>query len=226
MSLMTEKKWNRVCAGIGLIGGLIGALGGLSGYAAYQSFKVSTPIVQQDSMIKNYNEEISSAEKRGDDEKVAKLRLELEQYLLDWRESQKFTASVSSIVKTPLAEITQEDREKVKEMLSHIESSGLITSIPKGHIGDAFLISGDAGSAAMQYTLAIAANPDNPQYYYSRARAYASLMKQANPDQKEELRKNIEKDMSVFKRLQSTSEKPLAFAVDPIILQATSERKQ
>ncbi len=212
------------------IGSFIVAMGALAGFLSlwlqYNGAKFHQPVDQQDAILKNYNESIALAEKQHDEKKADGLRREMDKYLSDWRDKQQLTELVPHIIDLPLAEIPAKEKERVKAMLSRLESAGLTAFIPKGTLGDAQLISGDAGKAAIEYTSAIAANPDSPQYYSSRARAYAVLTNETTSvPEKEELARRVEEDMDTFSRLQKATRKSIVFPIDPIVFQVVSEAK-
>lgn len=226
---MSNKQKNfvdRCGPWVGLLGGVVGI--GVSIFTANIAYK-AFPLDQREAISNSYKEEIESAEKRGDAKKVARLRLEYEDYQQYWRKQQQLAALVEKNIRGPIAQVKPEEKEAIKAVLASVKlinTASNFNSIPQKTLGDAFLISGEPEQALNIYRQGIFWQPDNPELYYSEARAYATLAQEAeNEDLKEEYEQKTLKAFENFNSLNARAKKPIRISVDPVILQTLTKDK-
>lgn len=153
---------------------IIGAAAGLWGaYTVFDVTQYRQPFAKHEAIQASFNKQIASAEKRGNEKELERLRKSYEGYEEGWRESLKIATLVDVAYASDPVEIDEFSKAAISLWTQNalVRTSGWL-SYNSTLIGKARFISGEYQKAANAFELAEDQEPNNPENFVNQARAY------------------------------------------------------
>lgn len=130
-------------------------------YTAYDASKAKQPFDKHSAVAQSFQSEINSAQKRGDDEKVSKLRIEYEVYESDWRKSQLLAERLNVGRTIGFTIIPTAERLEIVSLFSNISSINRSAVLSIQEQADISFLSENYDSAIQGYGALTRQNPNN-----------------------------------------------------------------
>lgn len=170
---------------------LIGAFGGLAGlwgaYTAHDAAKFKEPFFRHEKIAKSFHSQIESAEKRKDNEEVARVRITYEQFEESWRASKKLTALVFPIDSLASFTLPRANIDQIRQLVASIEKQPGLAEHQERILGSAHLVLGEYKEALRRYNIAEKTSQNEADIYTLQAAAYAGLAdEESNPQKRDE----------------------------------------
>ena len=156
---------------------IVGAAAGLWGaYTAHETARYQQPFSKHKAIQSSFEKQLASAEKRGDEKEIQRLRKSYEQYEEGWRESLKIATLVDVAYASQPDEIDEYTKAAISLWTQNaiVRTSGWLTH-NSTLVGKAWFISGEYQKAARAFELAEDQAPDNAENFIHQARAYGYL---------------------------------------------------
>jgi len=190
INMMTKNEKN-----ITMLISLIGAIGGIAGvwgaYTAHDASKFKQPLDLHTVMVRSFQEQIQSAEKRKDNPEVIRVRVLYETFEEDWRSSNKLTSLVAPISALVVNEVPSEARSGINEILLSLSSKEQVLLVNPKTLGGAYFAVGDYQKAIEQYSMASFNSPEDVNTSVLKAASFSRLSENiADAKEKEILESN------------------------------------
>lgn len=156
---------------------IVGAAAGIWGaYTALNVAQYQQPFAKHEAIQASFRKQIASAEKRGNEKDIERLRKSYEAYEEGWRESLKIATLVDVSYSSDLAEIDEYSKAAISLWTQNaiVRTSGWLTHNAT-LVGKAWFISGEFERAARAFSMAEDQDPNNPLTFVNRARAYGYM---------------------------------------------------
>ena len=153
---------------------ILGAAAGLWGaYTVYNVSQFKQPFAKHEAIKASFAKQIASAEKRGNEKEIERVRKSYEEYEEGWRDSLKIATLVDVAYATDPAEVDEYSKAAISLWTQNalVRTSGWLTYNSTLE-GKARFITGEYSKAANAFELAEDQNPDNPENFINQARAY------------------------------------------------------
>lgn len=154
--------------------------GSFGAYTAYQSDLFKQPLDKHTQVALSFKDEITSAEKRGDNPKVKSLRVKYEQYEESWRDGQLLENVTASIRSLDIRYISDSQKIEISKTLDKVMNSAAYTASSPEILGAAYYAIGHYGEASEQLGIALATNPNNNNIRALQAASLVSAAKSTN----------------------------------------------
>ena len=166
---------------------IVSIAGGGSGLWAAYTVSVSENFKQtlnkHDALAKSFADQISSADKRGDDEESLRVRKSYESFEENWRNSQSVVAIINSNINLAPDQVAESNKDTVVSWVTGFGSNpDWVAAYEPIDIGNAWFLAGNYEKAISGYQAALVDSPDDSASYFGQARAYGYLaLNSANP---------------------------------------------
>lgn len=193
---------------------LFGAFtGGFAAYSNYAASEFKKPIDLRTATSNSYNTQIDSAFKRGDEEEVLRVSLDLERYEEAWRNNLKLVSLTSPVTNLVSLNLKPENTAQIVEILKYSDTYVATGSVEPLTIGSAYLATGDYNNADKFFKIAAIKNPKDVSLYALRVLALQGKAKLTAP--------GSEKD-AFLKALEALTTEASIKGVDKLQLQTLS----
>lgn len=156
---------------------ILGAAAGLWGaFTAQNAAKYQQPFIKHKALQTSFENQIASAERRGDEKELQRLRKSYEEYEEGWRESLKIATLVDVAYASEPAEVDDYSKAAISLWTQNaiVRTSGWLTH-NSTLVGKAWFISGEYEKAVRAFKLAQDQQPKNPDNFMHQARAYGYM---------------------------------------------------
>ncbi len=145
-------------------------------YTAYDASKAKQHLDEHGSLVKSFQSEIDSATKRGDKDKVQKLRVEYEEFESNWRKTKLVKAQVQQLRVIGFDVAPTVDKASIVQGYMSIPSPYREVAFTPQELGDIYFIEGNYGTAVKAYYQAYSDDPDNKEALIYGADAMVSAL--------------------------------------------------
>ena len=156
---------------------MVGAAAGLWGaYTAHQSAQYQQPFSKHSAIQASFENQIASAERRGDEKELQRLRKSFERYEEGWRESLKIATLVDVAYASEPKDVDEYSKAAISLWTQNaiVRTSGWLTHNAT-LVGKAWFISGEYEKSSRAFSMARDQFPDETFSYINLARAQSYL---------------------------------------------------